>query len=380
MSGRITSKGGCLPLFLWLFALVWNGVIWSIVPVILRGSSDGTQRMAILGFLALFLLAGLFLIWLATRATLDAVRFRGTILDLQTNPGILGGTLAGVLHVRPAVLRLAPLSLRLTSWKRYRSSDSSDDLLWEQSSPLDTATPFPSGPGTLGLPFSVRVPYDCEPTTDGDPHYAWRLELVSPRKKSNVSFEVPVARTEASSPEQTRRALEPVRVERPPSAAATLEQTGSGVAIRFPRPSWVWKWYSMIAILTAGAFALASELLPDQMRRGMPLSFAAGIYLAIAGVALFLIAMPMLTLAMTVRQVDADRSGLVIRYALPGRSARRIGAGELRDIAAAYSNSAAKYEVNFIGADLKPVPWLILSMPKDEADWVALELRKAVWQ
>ena len=90
-----------------------------------------------------------------------------------------------------------------------------------------------------------------------------------------------------------------------------------------------------------------------------------------------LCAIPLPTLAMTVRRIDADRTGLTLRYAML-RGAKRIPAAALRDVGAVYANGAMHYELTFAGAE-KAASWTIITLrSRPEAEWVAYELRRAL--
>src|SRR2546423_6083247 len=97
MSLRVTSSGGCGAALLWGMAAGWSAGVAFFVVLVARGDSAATAgawaALALFGAVALYLLA------LAIRASVSAARFRGASIDLQTNPGVLGGTLAGVVLI-----------------------------------------------------------------------------------------------------------------------------------------------------------------------------------------------------------------------------------------------------------------------------------------
>jgi hypothetical protein len=333
MSLRVTSSGGCGAALLWVLAAGWSAAVAFFVVLVARG--DSAAPAGAWAALALFGVVGLYLLALAIRASLSVARFRGVSIDLQTNPGVLGGTLAGVVHLRQ---RMAPLQLTLSNWHL----DDSDDLLWESTTTL--------GADALDLPFSIDVPFDCEPTSSTA---SWRLVLAH-----NTSFTVPVMQTEASSPARTQQALRAATYEAPDGTKVTVERRVDGTTVRFPLPSWVGRWYLIVLVLAAGAY------------------LAAMVAMAVIGVVV-LCAIPLPTLAMIVRRIDADRTGLTLRYAML-RGAKRIPAAAIRDIGAVYANGAMHYELTFVGAE-KAAAWTILTLrSRPEAEWVAYELRRAL--
>jgi hypothetical protein len=333
MTLRVTSSGGCGAALLWVLAAGWSAAVVFFALLVARGESAPTAGAW--AALALFGAVGLFLIALAIRASVSAARFRGVSIDLQTTPGVLGGTLAGVVHLRQC---MAPLQLTLSNWHL----DDSDELLWESTTTL--------GADALDLPFSFDVPFDCEPTSSTA---SWRLVLAE-----NASFTVPVMQTEASSPARTQQALRATTYAAPEGTKVKVEWRAEGVTVRFPLPSWVAGWYLIVIVLAAAAY------------------LAAMVAMAAIGVVV-LSAIPLPTLAMTVRRIDADRSGLTLRYALL-RGPKHIPAAALRDVGAVYANGALHYELTFVGAETA-ASWTIVTLrSRPEADWVAYELRRAL--
>ncbi len=90
----------------------------------------------------------------------------------------------------------------LSSVHRYRSGSGKNrsthqDVLWQKSYRVALDR---SGPG---IPIAFQVPYDCEPTDDGDSdnQRIWKLEVKAEvlGVDYHVEFEVPVFRTEHSS-------------------------------------------------------------------------------------------------------------------------------------------------------------------------------------
>lgn len=336
MTTRVRSSGGCGAALLWILATAWAATIVFFV----RTAGFAMPTGAWIG-LAIFVLAGIWLAALAVRATASAIRFRGTTVELRTDPGILGGSLAGIVHLR----RPAAVQLTLSNWRR----DDSDELLWE-------SMPLPLGDG-VDLPFAFDVPVDCEPTSS-DAY--WRVLLES--RDHAASFTVPVAGTDASSPAQTRQALRAASYEAPAKTKVTVERGASSTTVRLPLPSWLRLWYTLVLVIAAGAYLCATVVWPQDTAT-----------IAFIGIAttLVLCAIPLPTLAMTVRSIDADGSGLTLHFAA-FRRARRIAPC---DVGARYATGALHYELTFAGA---VPPWTIVTLrSRAEAEWVAYELRRA---
>ena len=332
MNVGVTSGGGCGAALLWTLALAWCGGIVFFAIVIARSGVDVSP--AAWATLAFFGIVGVYLLALAIRASLSAAALRTVAIDLHTN--VLGGKLAGDIRVPAGRFRLT-----LTNW-RTGGSDM-DELLWE-------ATQTIAGSG----PFAFDVPFDCEPTSAAA---SWRLILESIDGRHSASFTVPVEWTAASAPAQTQRALRAAATfEKPSATKVRIERGAAGTTVRLPLPSWVWRWYLIVAALAGFSYIAAIYI----YRVDMTMLFGIAV--------IVLCAIPLPTLAMTVRRIDADRGALTFHYVLP----RRKRLGDVRDVDAVYANGALHYELTFDGA--KP-EWTIITLrSRAEADWVAREL------
>jgi len=338
MALRVTGGGGCGAALLWILAGGWIVAISGFAWIAAR-SEIAPAAWAVL---AIFALAGLWLAAMAIRATANAMHFRGASVELHTDPGVLGGRLAGVLHLR----RPEPLRLTLSNW-HY---DDSDDLIWE-------SMPLPLDAGALDLPFSFDVPFDCEPTSGTA---SWRLLLESRDGAHGQSVPVPVAQTAASSPAQTRQALRAATYDAPAETKVQVER-GAGTTVRLPLPSWVRLWYTLVVVVAAMGVG-AAIIWPED---------AATIHGIAILITIVLCAIPLPALAMTVRRIDADWRGLTLRYAM----LRRAKSLPASDVGAAYAYGALHYELTFSGA---VPPWTIVTLrSRAEAEWVAYELRLA---
>ena len=377
-SRRQKSSAGCGVALLWTFVIGWYGFLSIFVFVILSDrSKDATAPLAIV---AIFAVAGLLVVYVAIQASANAARFRGTELELQSTPGVLGGRIAGNFRVPLHVLKLGPLDVHVGARKRYRlGDDSHSDLLWDVSERL--GQPLMSGGDIATLPFSVRLPYDAEPSAiAASVEYYWTVQLQTPGGKSFTSFEVPVARTAQSSAEQTMATLRPAVTSAPAEATAQVNRTMNGVEITLPSPSWTWKWFAFLVTATAIAIAGANIILTRMRSGGMPPIYEVMTYLAITGGVLLLTALSLASLAMYVRRIRADRAGAEFTYAFPMRRANRMVREEIKDIAATYSQSSHTYAVEFMRVDNKPIlGGLLLFKSKNEADWIATELRRAIF-
>jgi hypothetical protein len=360
---RLTSGAGLGAAVIWVFALVWSAATVAAFAVV---RSQGGPSGGLWFFFAAFALAGLFLLTSAVRTTGSAIRFRGVALDLQTDPGVLGGRLAGSFVMRASLLRFAPLRVNLRNYRTNIDSEAMRELLWETSAAL-SATPDPTGPDTMQVPFSIDVPFDAEPTSRAAD---WRLRLTSRDAKHGVTFIVPVMRTAESSPAQTRQALRAAAYEPPPGSKLCVEPAPEGTTVRFPLPSWTWSYYGVLVLLAAAAWQLT-----DSVARQMGEDPSTVNRVAIAA-AILLFGLPLATYAMTVRSIDASPRGLTLRYVMLRRP-KHVAADTILDVAPKFT-SAQHYELVFAGSERASSMTIVNLRTQAEADWIAFELRRAL--
>jgi hypothetical protein len=336
MSLRVSSSAGCGAALLWALALAWCGGIVFFGLVVAR--SPLAPSLGAWAALALFAAVGFHLVTLAVRAARSAAALRNASVDIDT--AVIGGKLLGAVVVPEGTYYLT-----LTNWRR----GDADELLWE--SPAITVVK----PGS----FSFDVPFDTEPTSDAA---SWRLVLESADARHGVSFPVPLQRAAASSPAQTQRSLRAAAYDEPAGTRVEVDRDAASTLVRFPLPSWTWRWYVLAAALGGAAYLASTYVYRDD--DAMP---------GIAIIVVVLLAlMPLPTLAMTVRRIEAGPSGLSFHYAL--RPPRRLD--NVRDVSAVYADGALHYELAF---EPEKPSWTILTMAtRREAEWVAYELRRAL--
>jgi hypothetical protein len=351
----------------WLFAAFWNGVIFTILLAI--GKDKGATPPSLVAVLSPFILAGLFLIWLALSSTLRTIHYRSLVLRLDA-PGVVGGRMAGTIHGAAGVLNDG-MSVRLSCWRRSRLSDSTDDMLWEDVEDVPRGSVMQSPVGAT-VPFRFEIPYECEPAGADDGHIYWHIDLRT-RSTAAATFRVPVHRNERSSPEVTEKTLRPRTVAQPPySRLGFARAADGGVEVRFPRPGWIWKWWLFTFVTAAAATALVRQNVDDPDERLVAFGL-------IAAGALFLVALIQMGLLFTPRLLRAGRDELRMRFLSPFRGAKVMHPAEIADFITKYDNGTRKYDVAVQRADGGTDPWLMISaVDKREAEWLAQELRAAI--
>jgi hypothetical protein len=362
------NRGSILGvLFIWIFAGFWNGFI-AVMLLVSRAAGGGPPPTLMLALASPFILAGIFLLSLAVRVTVKIIRYRSLVLHLDTFPGVLGGRVAGTVHGAEEALKEG-MTVRLACWRRYRS-DTSDDMLWEDLVDVAPGSVMRSPAGAT-VPFRFDVPYECEPSDSDDGRIQWQITVQTHGGGYAGAFTVPVQRTAQSSPEVTEKSLRPRTVSQPQYSKLRMERAPDGaVEVRFPKPTWVWKWYLFTLVVVVAGVVVARQKLPDP-------SWTPMIYLGIAAVALFLIAIIQMGLFFAPRLLRVGRDELRMRFLSMFRGAKVMPAFDIADFVLKYSNG--KYDVDLQRTDGRTYPWLFMTaVDKREAEWLAHELRNSL--
>jgi hypothetical protein len=159
--------------------------------------------LALLGLL--FPLVGVGLIVWAVWAVLRWRKYGESVFEMATTPGVLGGSLAGVIRTTQSLdpregfrLVLSCVQKRTTGSGKHRSTTTT--TLWQDERVIRRVL---SGPGEpTAIPVAFAVPYDVPPSTteSGRREINWRLEVSAavPGIDYSASFDVPVFQTEES--------------------------------------------------------------------------------------------------------------------------------------------------------------------------------------
>ena len=206
-AGRIeySSKGGMVGV--WLMALL---VLLMSSPLVYHLREEILEKEnypALAGLV--FPVLGIGLLIQAIRLTIRWLRFGKSVLELSRVPGVIGGSVAGIIHTslkRETVggVRVSLRSINRSVRRKHRKRDVRERIVWEEHLPISRER---LSVGMLGVavPFSFRVPFECQDTTDedSDNRILWILTLTAsvPGVDYQAEFELPVFRTEESSPE-----------------------------------------------------------------------------------------------------------------------------------------------------------------------------------
>lgn len=212
------------PLLICLAALGFFGFV--LTPVVLWMASQMPNPTPVyigLGLTGLLVLALMRMVWLSRR-------WGGSELEIHTLPGVIGGPFRGTVVLSESLpegtaLRVTLNSIRQRTIYLRPSGDSHSvtDTIWQDQKILVTALSM-CRPDGIAIPCSFSIPFSCEPTTldtigfsssavaDPDEHVSihWQLTvgMKDPADLRQVAFEVPVFRTETSSPNYREDAAE----------------------------------------------------------------------------------------------------------------------------------------------------------------------------
>jgi hypothetical protein len=168
-----------------------------------------------LGLLGLFLLALMRMAWLNRR-------WGRSELEILTLPGVIGGPFRGTVILSESLpegtaVRVTLNCIRIRTIRMYPSGDrhSTTDTIWQDQKILVTALSM-ARPNGVAIPCSFAIPFSCEPTSldtigfssspnsDPDEHISilWQLSvgMKDTQDLREATFEIPVFRTESSSP------------------------------------------------------------------------------------------------------------------------------------------------------------------------------------
>ena len=198
---KITSGVKAEMYGLIFFSLIWNLIVW---PILLFNGADIVEEVhpMVLPIMAIFPIAGLFLIYITFKAIRQHRTFGKTPLTLTPFPGSIGGQIGGKIVFDKNISSLNTFPVKVLCLKKHISGSgknrrTNERLIWEG----DTfARHFTHGVGS-GLEFSVDVP-DNLPETELNKEnswHEWRVDVESPDIKLKRSFEIPVYRTAETS-------------------------------------------------------------------------------------------------------------------------------------------------------------------------------------
>ncbi|MBM4147722.1 MAG: DUF3592 domain-containing protein [Lentisphaerae bacterium] len=204
--GLITSSNRATAIAMTVFAVFWNLISWPLGMVVFLDRTHRTDKAA--WFVLLFPLVGIGIAIAAVYTWLRWRKFGNCAFHMASVPGVIGGTLAGVVNVPASVRPADGFLVKLTCFHRVVTGSGKhrhvrEDTVWKDEYRLRKG--MNEGDFTrTALPVLFHVPYGSPATeTDGNDTIHWRLTASAavPGIDFAASFEVPVFATPESSPD-----------------------------------------------------------------------------------------------------------------------------------------------------------------------------------
>ena len=230
MTGRIRSTSKAATPFFWGFAILWNLISTPLLIVLPQEIFEKENYGALIGLL--FPLVGIGLIVAAIRKTVQGRKYGECLFLMDRVPGVLGGEVAGTILVPRGLPATGTLSMQLTCIREVRrgsgkSTTTDEDVTWQtEKSDVQLS---PTGDGAAqGAAVRFLIPYDASPTgqIDENNRIFWKIEADTavPGVDFASAFEIPMFKTQASSPENTEERLRSEEVSQETPAMAPADQ------------------------------------------------------------------------------------------------------------------------------------------------------------
>lgn len=359
---------------LWGFAAVWSAFVVSAgVALHLERGLQNQPGMAVV--LAIFAVAGVFLLSLAVRATAHRLKYGVSVLELAWAPGVLGGELRAVLHPPRSLPPDADLAVALDCIRRVPRGTEHDLVTLEWR--IERRA---TGGGGAAVPLSFEAPFDCPETTpDGSPdrvRIEWTVKVSAnlPGVDYAAGFEVPLFRTPASDPSRLRGAVDgdDRSLRDPPLTRIRIEPSTGGMTVKHPSPRWLPG--CLLAMLVPPAAAGGIAWWSHQS--GADLLVTAGVGLGLGAVVLALTLVGVVTHLARI-EVRPDEVRIVRGLGRLGWSSRIPRAdirGVVFDVARSGRSPSYSVELETTGGS-RPTVALGLRT-EEEARWLTAELQR----
>lgn len=319
--GFIKSGGKGAAVGMTFFALLWSAISLPVLFFVPEAVQDGEYAALIA---LLFPLVGLGLIASAIRMILRYRKYGVSVVELLTNPGVVGGDLRALVHVPRRVeaeenfrVKLSCFKVRVTGSGKNRST--SRTVQWQDEytvSPdmAQAADGRTAIPVRFAIPYDSRESYDAPGGNDGDIEWKLEVEASTPGIDYQAEFLVPVFKTpESSSTSVTEASQAPVSDQVPAEAVdprvVRIEDLVDG-GRRFNYPAGRQKFSSLAFSLFGMIFLIAGLVLT--FNTDAPIFM--GIIFTLVGAGLAFGGVYLLT-ARTL--VTIDRYGVTVRGGMP---------------------------------------------------------------
>ncbi|MBJ6802686.1 DUF3592 domain-containing protein [Geomonas propionica] len=229
-SATIRSATGREAAFFWVFAAVWNAIAQPTGFICLNAVIYEGNRLAAIGLM--FPLVGFWLLWEATRRTLQIRIFGDIQLRMDPFPASIGGEAGGTidLPIHFSTGNVFAVSLSCELVVKHRDGNRKE-LIWQEAGRAASTL----GPAGTRIAFRVAVPATEPPSSDS---HLWTVRITAelPGLDLDRSFVIPVIRQESP---KTSRLNVPLAPDLMPSAefpagTVQVERQGERLLLRYP--------------------------------------------------------------------------------------------------------------------------------------------------
>jgi hypothetical protein len=231
---KIPSTSTRLAIFFWCFGLFWNAIAIPTGILALPEFQAG-NKLAALAFL--FPLIGLGLFGKAIYETWIVFKFGTSYFLPETLPGVIGGSLKGVVQTHRRFPQESRFQIRLRCINRRSSGDDTfENTLWQEEL-IDVYQQASLDSGRTTIPVQIQIPRNNR-STESDilaDQILWRLEATcdTPGLNYKAQFDVPVFVT-ADSKETPITSKATTSFDWMSAADVQIQTTGIGKEFYFP--------------------------------------------------------------------------------------------------------------------------------------------------
>lgn len=196
-NNRILSNAGKEWKMTWVFAVLWNALIWFAIVKGHQGILDAIEENPVFYVFVLFPVVGVVLVYQGISQTLAWFKFGETPMRLDPFPGQTGGVVAGYLSLPVSVQASKNTQVSLSCvheyWKKSRGkSEQQRDILWQDDR---VASSSRSANGSR-IRFEFNPPANLpQSQPEGKDKYLWEVHvhLSLPGQDYDRVFVIPVA-------------------------------------------------------------------------------------------------------------------------------------------------------------------------------------------
>ena len=237
LGGRIASSSHHKAIGVTVFAVLWNLISWpAIIGVLMKEDREWWLPLLV----GIFPLVGTAMAIYAVKLWRGYWRWGRSEFEMAAVPGVLGGSVAGVIHGPPAIEPIDGFRVTLSCIRRVEEGSGDnrrtvDRVLWSDERLL--ARPLAADAAETVLPVQFHAPYQQPATNLED--VLWKLTVHAKTKgvDYDAEFEVPVFETADSSPDEPAAsdAADPLAAyELPQTTAMMAERMGARLEYEGP--------------------------------------------------------------------------------------------------------------------------------------------------